>query len=277
MKTKLLICLAFALLGFIAYTTCVQSNVSAFPGGISGFSSSINTGGQNCSSCHFISSTAKSNNFKIINDIPSTGYVPNKVYKFSILINSKQPRAGFDVRIENAEGLVAGEVTNADDLARTEQGELIHTYETFLNQGLGKFDFTWTAPAEGGVANVYAAVATLLNNGTNDMDTLNLFNFSLAQDITTSINENYLYGSKTDFYAFEENRNVIVKYNVATQSEVTITLVDSKGTMSKTLFTGNTVAGSHAESFKSSELPKGIYLVKMIADEKVKTTKIVIN
>jgi len=54
-------------------------------------------------------------------------------------------------------------------------------------------------------------------------------------------------------------------------------LVDSKGTMNKTLFTDNTVSGTHSESFKSNELPKGIYLVKMIANGNMKTTKMVVN
>lgn len=278
MKTRFLIWLALILVGFLAYTTCIQSNVSAWPGGVSGYSGSINTGGQYCSSCHFISSSEKSNNFKIVSDIPTSGYAPDQVYKFSILINSKQPRAGFDVRIENVEGLVAGEVANVDDRARTEQGELIHTYETFMDEGFGKFDFTWKAPAEGGTVNLNAAVATLLNNGTNDMDTLNLFNFSISQDInTTSISENYLDESSADFYAFEENGNVMVRYNVKTLSEVTISLIDSKGTMNKTLFTAKVVSGTHSESFKSNELPKGIYLIKMIANGNMKTTKMVIN
>jgi hypothetical protein len=277
MKTRLIICLAFALIGFLAYTTCIQSNVLAFPGGISGFSGSINTGGQYCGSCHIYSSSKKSNNFKIVSNIPNTGYVPSQIYNFSILINSKQPRAGFDVRIENAQGLVAGEITNVDDLSRTEQGELIHTYDSFLKDSVGKFDFTWKAPIEGGIANVYAVVATLLNNGTNDMDTLNLFNFSLNQDITSSINENYLNRSFTDFYAFEENGNIEIRYHISTPSEVTITLVDNKGTVTKTLFHGNAVSGTQSESFKSSELPEGIYLVKMLTDKELQTTKIVIN
>ena len=277
MKTHFLIWPAFVLLGFLAYTTCVQSNISAYPGGISGYSGSINTGGKYCSSCHSISSTEKSNNFKIISDIPSSGYIPNQVYNFSILINSKQPRAGFDIRIENAAGLVAGEVANIDDLSRTEQGELIHTYETFLNEGVGKYDFTWKAPAEGGVANVYAAVATLLNNGTSGMDTLNLFNFLLDQDITTSITENYLNKSATDLFAFEENGNVVVRYHISIPSEVNITLVNSKGIVSKTVFNGIAISGTQSESFNSNELAKGIYLIKMIANGNVKTTKMMIN
>ena len=185
--------------------------------------------------------------------------------------------SGFDIRIENAAGLVAGEVANIDDLSRTEQGELIHTYETFLNEGVGKYDFTWKAPAEGGVANVYAAVATLLNNGTSGMDTLNLFNFSLDQDIATSITENYLNKSATDLFAFEENGNLVVRYHISIPSEVNITLVNSKGIVSKTVFNGNAISGTQSESFNSNELAKGIYLIKMIANGNIKTTKMMTN
>lgn len=277
MKTKLLICFAFGIIGFLAYTTCIQSTVSAWPGGVNGYSGSINTGGQYCSSCHFISSTEKSDNFKIVSDIPSTGYVPSQVYKFSILINSKQPRAGFDVRIENAEGLVAGEVANVDNRARTEQGELTHTFNTNIEEGVGKFDFTWKAPSEGGLVNVYAAVASLLGNGGSDMDTLNLFNFSINQDVSTSISENYLNNPTADFYAFQEDENIVVRYYVSIPSAIEISLVDSKGTVGKTLLNGKATSGTQSEIFNSNELSKGIYLVKMIANGEMKTTKIVIN
>jgi hypothetical protein len=277
MKTKLLVCLAFGIIGFLAYTTCIQSNVSAWPGGVNGYSGSINTGGQYCSSCHFISSTEKSNNFKIVSDIPTSGYVPDQVYKFSILINSKQPRAGFDIRIENADGLIAGAVANLDNKTKTQLGELTHTFNTNIENGSGKYDFTWKAPTEGGIVSVYAAVASLLGNEGSDMDTLNLFNFSLSQDISTSVSENYLNESTKDFYAFQENGNVVVRYNVSTPSVIEITLVDSKGTVSKPLFNGKTVSGTQSETFNSNELSKGIYLVKMIANGEMKTTKMVIN
>lgn len=277
MKTKLLICFAFGIIGFLAYTTCIQSTVSAWPGGVNGYSGSINTGGQYCTSCHYISSTEKSNNFKIVSDIPSSGYVPDQMYNFSILINSKQPRAGFDVRIENTDGLVAGEVASLDNRTRTQQGELTHTFNTNIENGVGKFDFTWKAPAEGGNVNVYAAVASLLGNGGSDMDTLNLFNFSLSQDVSTSISENYLNNPTADFYAFQEDENIVVRYYVSIPSAIEIVLIDSKGTVSKTLLNGKSVSGAHSEIFNSNELSKGIYLVKMITNGEIKTTKMVIN
>ncbi len=253
----------------------VLSGVLAWPNGISGYSGAASSGGASCGTCHIISSTEKNDNFYLIHNIPAMGYLPNTKYDFTLKMKSKQPRAGFNIKIENSSGLVSGTIANLDTLSRTEEGELVHTYFSNINEGEGIFKFTWTAPKENiDTINIYGVVASLPNDGA--IDTLNFIHLTLNPDLTTIIKDQ-AYVSTEIMSQMNGNEQIDIRYELKETSEVSITLFNELGILVREINLGNVPAGNLNHSLSIKDLRRGIHLLGLIINSKPIVQKIFIN
>jgi hypothetical protein len=254
----------------------VLNGVLALPNGITGHSGAASDGGASCGNCHIVSSTEKVNNFYISHNIPTTGYIPNTRYDFTLKMKSKLPRAGFNIKIENSQGLVAGTIVSTDTvLSRTENGELVHTYYSNINEGEGTFNFSWTAPSEEmDTINMYGAVATLPRNGT--IDTLNFIRLTLKPDLTTAIRDR-AYTATEIISQIDGKDQIDIKYDLKTSSEVRISVFNGVGLLIRDVKLGTIATGNLNYSFPKTDLPKGLCIVSLFINSKPISQKIFID
>jgi hypothetical protein len=253
----------------------VLSGVLAWPNGISGYSGAASSGGASCGTCHIISSTEKTSNFNISHNIPTTGYIPNMRYDFTLKMKSKQPRGGFNIKIENAKGLVAGTAMNSDTLSRTENGELVHTYFSNINDGEGNFNFSWTAPSEEiDTINIYGVVATLPNDGT--IDTLNFIHLTLNPNLTT-MTRDQTYESTEIISLIDGKDQIEIRYELKNTSETRIGILNGTGILIRDIKLGTLSTGNHNYSFPKADLPRGSYIISLFINSKPISKKLFIH
>ncbi len=70
--------------------------------------------------------------------------------------------------------------------------------------------------------------------------------------------------------------NTTIEFTLTKKSNVTVQLLDECGRLVETLLNKNLPAGKHTAQFERKNLPNGIYYCSLIADDKRKTTKMVI-
>lgn len=268
-----LIVLASLISFFIFYVTAIDNFVNAYPDGISGYTGSPSTGGTNCSSCHLVSSISKTERIMLTNDIPVTGYLPDATYNFTLSFLSKQTRAGFNVRLENTEGKVAGLLTSLDTLSKTVDGELTHTFSSAIDNGKGQFKFTWTAPSTGDTVKLFAMAATSPRNGT--LDTLNSFEYVFRSVLSTSLSfEN----TSTNRLAISYSQESLhFNYSLDRTSQVHMGLYDASGSLVKMIYEGMALQGEHKHFINTNSLKSGLYIMRFVNNGKITVKKVVID
>lgn len=138
---------------FIALLSFAQT-VSAFPSGFTGHSGNpaVN-GGATCSDCH------QGGERPAVVLIGPTEVAPGSTHQYSLRITGGPAQAaGFNVSVTN--GMLA-----SGNNSQLREGEVTHTSPMPFSGSSASFNFSWTAPMEGGTVVMYGA-----GNSTNGDD-----------------------------------------------------------------------------------------------------------
>lgn len=247
-------------------TTGTLSNPSGAPFGNTGSPGDLN---QTCahSGCH--SGAASDRDEMITSDIPSTGYIPGQTYSITVSISqSGFSKWGFQISPQSPSGALLGTLS-LTDVTRTRfvgTGNKYITHTTAGNTGAAgttSWSFNWTAPAATtGDVTFYAAVMAANGNGNNNGDSVFKDNLTVSEDLTSSI---YSAESQHLPFAFPNPVNDnFVSLNVPSNVSL-FQLYDLTGRMWLEL--PNT---DHLNVYKLniSEIPAGVYMIKMKSDNK---------
>lgn len=248
--------------------------------GIIGVSGSPGTQ-QDCGSCHFVSKRVTYNALQ--SDIPEEGYLPNQIYNFTLHIRSQKQHAGFNIRPENNLGDAVGVITRIDTINTNisfNADEITH--RNHLIQGGSKFiRFKWMAPAKGsGEVAFYAALGTGVVADTNGlfMDSLNLFHITYKEatisnlDPVVASNESLLEVTPTIV-----NESFVIAYQTPNGLPISMMIQNQEGKVLQDLSPLHGSAGMCVKHVDASNLPNGIYFVKLQAGHYEQTKKIIVS
>ncbi len=232
--------------------------------------------GETCgiSYCHSGGPAVSSQLVKITSDIPSTGFLENTLYNFTITLDdggTTSSKVGFSSSIEDQFGMV-GNIT-AGSGSKTIGNFLTHTSASTAKPGQSKdYDFTWFSGTASQGTTVY--VASNFSNSDN----------SLAGDVIVSASLPLI---KANGISLDENS--VAKFQMAPNPAndfVLLTELDKKvneidiysldGKLQQT-FSNESKINSSEWSLNLSNLNKGNYLVLPKGTKNPKAQKLIIS
>ena len=225
-----------------------------------GRSGSPGDGGNTCAACHSGGSQGLSSS--ITTNIPASGYSVNTDYTISINSSSSSSKLGFQLVAENGSNAKIGTFTAGSD-TRVSGDRITQSSPS----SSGDWSFTWKSPAtnEGNVT-FYAAVNATNSNGSTSGD----------QVITTSTTANVLGISEAKRLNFEMFPNPAQNY-------VTIQLPSGseRATVHFYDYVGRLALPKKITSSKDKinvdVLNSGIYILKVISEDKIGSQKFIKN
>lgn len=230
-------------------------------GGVSASrSGSPGDGNISCASCHnggnFSASVA------ITTDIPDSGYLLNTDYTITINTTSTSNTHGFQLTAENTSDDKIGTFTSGSG-SRTVNNDKAVTHSSTSTSG--DWTFTWRSPSTDlGSVTFYTAVNAANGNGSTSGDQIVLANESFS---SLSISE----AQKIDFAMYPNPVNDILNIDLPEIAEkVTVEFYDQIG---KLAYTQNLDTNSKTINIRG--LATGIYILKVIADNKIGTQKFI--
>ena len=247
----------FILLAIPALAFLLMSN----SGGISGArSGSPGDGGASCASCHTGGNFNAS--LQITSNIPQEGYDLDTDYTIVINTSSTSSTHGFQLTAENSSDTKIGTFT-AGSGSRVINSRTAVTHSTPSSSG--NWSMTWRSPSTDlGAVTFYSAVNAANANGSTSGDQTVLANTTFA---SLSISE----AQKIDFAMYPNPATDILNIELPEISEkVTVEFYDQIG---KLAYSQNLTTNSKTINVK--DLATGIYILKVIAYDKIGTQKFI--
>lgn len=247
----------FTLLAIPLAAFLLMSNVGGVGSPMSG---SPGDSGSSCASCHtggdFNASVA------ITTDIPDSGYLLDTDYTITINTTSTSNTHGFQLTAENTSNDKIGAFTGGSG-SRSVNGNKAVTHSS--TSTTGDWTFTWRSPSTDlGSVTFYTAVNAANGENNTSGDQIVLANESFS---SLSISE----AQKIDFAMYPNPANDILTIDLPEIAEkVTVEFYDQIG---KLAYTQNLDANS--KTINVSGLATGIYILKVIADNKIGTQKFI--
>lgn len=247
----------FILLAIPAVALLLMSNSNGVSASRSG---SPGDGNISCASCH------SGGNFnasaEITTNIPDTGYLLNTDYTISINTTSNSTAHGFQLTAENNSNQKIGTFSSGSG-SRTVNNNKAVTHSSVSTTG--NWSFTWRSPeTDLGRVTFYTAVNATNGNGGTSGDQVVLANKSSA---SLSISDT----QKIDFAMYPNPVNDILNIDLPEIAEkVTVEFYDQIG---KLAYTQNLDTNSKTINIRG--LATGIYILKVIADNKIGTQKFI--
>lgn len=247
----------FILFAIPAIALLLMSNSNGVSASRSG---SPGDGNVSCASCHNGGSFNAST--EITTNIPDTGYLLNTDYTITINTTSSSTTHGFQLTAENNSNEKIGSFTSGSG-SRTVNNNKAVTHSEISSSG--DWSFTWRSPATDlGRVTFYTAVNAANGNGSTSGDQVVLANKSSA---SLSISD----AQKIDFTMYPNPGKDILNIDLPVISEkVTVAFYDQIG---KLAYSQNLSTNSKTVNVK--DLATGIYIVKVIADDKIGTQKFI--
>ncbi|WP_299061252.1 choice-of-anchor V domain-containing protein [uncultured Polaribacter sp.] len=232
--------------------------MSSSGGRSDGRSGSPGDGGNTCAACH------SGGNFNasatITSNIPATGYLLNTDYTISVNTTSSSSSHGFQLSAENSSNTKIGTFT-AGSGSRVSGNTITHSSPS----SSGNWTFTWKSPATDlGNVTFYTAVNAANGNGRafDDSD----------QTVTATSSSSSLSTSearKLDFDTFPNPATNQVTIQLPFGSEkATVQFYDYIGRLALT----KTISSAN-EKINIENLSTGVYILKVIADDKIGSQK----
>ena len=188
MKTIYNVLAVLAIPGFLVFYS--------FAGGSPGGKSGSPGDGANCTGCH--AGTPQNVADWISTNIPEGGYAPGETYTITAKgMHEGVGKFGFELTAENAAGAKKGSFAVTDAVrtkATSSDNSITHTQDGNSPAGdSATWSMDWTAPVTGsGQVRFYAAFNAANGNGNTGGDVIYLSMLSAEEDITISVDENYL-------------------------------------------------------------------------------------
>lgn len=228
------------------------------------YSGSPGDSGTNCTACH--SGTASNSNITITTNIPSTGYAFNTEYDITINNTGGGTRNGFQVTAEkdsdNSKVGTFASVSN-DTQAVNSNSRITHTSS---GNSQNSWSFRWTSPAsEEGRITFYGASVSGNGAGGNSGD--QVFLGSSASSPSLSISE----AKRLRFDMYPNPASEALTVQLPSGSEVaSVEFYDYLGRLALTEKISQT-----SNSINVQNLSTGVYILKVLADDKIGTQKFI--
>ncbi len=276
MKKQVLIIAGFLAVGSLA---CFQGGLqnaiaknTGSPGGYTGSPTDARTCGSG-GGCHGGGTTAV--NGIISTTIPSTGYVPGANYDINVTASASGfNKFGFECAAENSSGTQVGTMAGMSDVSVISSGNGLgnatHTASGTAGSGGSKtWTWTWTAPPAG-TGDVTFFAAFLAANGQNNTTGDQAFNSSevFSEDHGISIAEQTGVALNLQTFPNPATEWVNVHFKLPQAGEVNLELSDLQGRLVKHFIKEPMGAGNQRFQFGISDVPAGMYILRMHNDGK---------
>ena len=259
MKNYLLL---FAILLFAAVT------LSAYPGGVSGYTKKSNNSGCSCHTSTITSTVA------VLIQGPAT-LQPSQVGDYTVTVSGGAGTAvGVDIAASN------GALVNSDANLKVKSSELTQPSKKTFSGGKYVFKFKLTAPATVGKVTLFATACSKKsqwNFAPNYEVTVQTVS-GLAEEIANAknfqLNQNY----PNPF-----NPSTKISYQIPDYSKVTLKIFDILGNEVATLVDEEKMPGSYEVTFNLQpttnhpQLTSGVYLYQLKAGNLVQTRKMILT
>ena len=259
--------------------------IAKYSNGIAGYSGSPGEG--TCSNCHGGGASASAG--ITITTVPAFSvngnseleYMPDSVYQITIETSASNfSRYGFASQILNSANTNAGALQNAGSgvkfLNLGAKRSAVHTTPK-IAAGTALFTYKWAAPSAG-EATIYAiANAVNGNNSTSGDFVIAPVSMSLvaAPTPTPPIDSTSTVGVPQNKLTSLQNVSVFpnpvndlgsISYNLKKAGNVSIELIDMRGLRVKQLYNQPETPGYHSQILNLSEVPSGVYFIKILVD-----------
>lgn len=229
---------------------------------------------KNCTVCHGGVATFKEG--WIVSDIPETGYTPGKTYTITTKnINPGSTRFGFEISPQNLNGDLMGTMVITEPLRTKLVGD--DKYITYKADGVDGIDhntwtFDWIAPPAGsGEVVFYGAYNS--NPGHKGGDGTTLSTLTVQESSFNGLSSVSSKIANLTLFPNPSNDLIKISFDVKTASFVHVGITDLTGKQLIVVAEGK-YSGNIVKNIDVSELPQGIYLLKMEIDGKSATQKI---
>jgi hypothetical protein len=270
----------FLSLGVIAFLTIsgdeVISNTSGGPAAHSGSPAD----GKTCRSCH----SGPSETFipgLITSDIPEEGYIPGETYNFTASISRNgHSKFGFQVSPQNNQGTLLGAL-----IATSSQTKLVGTggkYITQTSSGTNganqkNWDFQWTAPAAGtGNVTFYGVFNVTNNNNSSSGDTIFTSTLMVSEHPFSSFSPNPSADNEIHIFPTFTTGFLNVSFESNSNRSASLELISMNGQLHR-ISNLELNLGKNLIPVDISDLPSGMYFVKVKVDDKEQIFKVVLG
>jgi hypothetical protein len=275
---KLYLTTSLALLFFVGISSSLISFSSGAPSGRAG--SPIGQGTCATSSCHgTFALNSGPGSMQITSNIPAAGFITGDTYTINVQVSqSGVDRFGF-------EALAFGESTNAGtgsitltDVNRTQvrPGDFAtHTSAGTSGTDMSSWSFDWTPNADNDSVTFYASgMASNFDGGPSGDHVYNV-NQGFSRQFGVSIDPIL---SIADLAAFPSpaTDQLIVEFNSESRGALDLRLLDMQGRTTYS-FQDDLNPGPFTQSINVSELPAGIYTMRVHLDGQVESKKVIIQ
>lgn len=248
-----------------------QASNASSSGSPGGRSNSPGDGSSSCIACHSGAALNAGSATAIIGStgFPVGGYVPGQTYTITAGISgTSSSKIGFEATAEkDADNSKVGTYI-ITDASRTKSltNSVTHiSLGTVALSGANAWSFDWTAPSAGtGDVTFYAAFNVTNSNFSTSGDSIYTASFSVAEDLTVSINELEL---KHNFTIYPNPAKDFV-YLTPLAKSVEVYSLTGKNVMSGKLVNGQ---------LNIQSLSQGVYFVKALINGQLQTKKLIVQ
>lgn len=266
--------ITFVLTIFVASTTKTMRKEGAEPG----HTGSPGDGLKNCTACH--GGTAQNVDNWISSNIPSTGYMPGEVYTITTTNNEIEgTRFGFQISPQNENGNLLGELIITDSVQTQLVGNkkyITYTENGVEGNGSKTWTFNWKAPDKGTGKVVFYGAYNSNFEGHKGSDHTFLSTLSALEHGTLSVNQMPKVYSSLSVYPKPANNQLNMTLTLKKLSHLFVEVTDTYG---KNVFTvvNEMQNGLINKQINTSNLPSGIYFLKLSFDGNTYSEKFIIN
>lgn len=250
----------------LAIPTAAFALLSFSGGNPSALSGSPGDSGNNCTACH--AGTANNSNIAITTNIPVTGYEFNTEYDVTITNSGGGSRNGFQVTAErdvNNSRIGTFISTSGDTQAAANNSRIIHTSN---GNSQNTWSFKWRSPAsEQGKITFYGSSVSGNGNGSTSGD--QVFLGKSGSNSSLSISD----ARRLDFDMFPNpaSDNVTIQLPTGTEN-ANVEFYDYVGRLAL-----SKKVSSNNNKVNVNDLSNGVYLLKVVTEDKIGTQKFIKN
>jgi len=241
----------------------LMSNSGGKTGAYSGSPGDVN----NCTACHSGASVSESN-ITITTNIPSTGYAFNTQYDVTITNTAGGSRNGFQVTAEkDSNNSKAGtfSIANGSNDTRAVNGNS-HITHTSSGNNQSSWSFKWTSPSsDEGKITFYGASVSGNGNGGTSGDQV----YIGSSGSTSSLSFTQEKGLNFDIFPNPASENLRIQLPSGVEN-ASVEFYDFIGRLAFTQKVSKTI-----NDINVHDLTTGVYIVKVLADNKIGTKKFI--
>jgi hypothetical protein len=281
---------------YIAVMTCAllilifniaKSSSGGAPSGVCGAPDDLASNACGTSGCHNFIPITGSPSLKITmldavtNQEVTTWHVTRKYVVRVELTRASLNACGFESTVETKSGIHVG--TYAAKL-RCRYSPFSTTYMTHnspyvSSKGYGKWEYYWTSPSSTSLGDViiYAAGNAANGDGTNYGDSIFTTNKTFAFVNASGVDQSVLYSSRVSVFPNPVKDVFTISYELAKPSEVHTEIYNTTGQLIKNMENHYSDTGINEIRSDISNLPSGIYFVRLSAGNEIACQKIIKN